>query len=82
MIEKIILCRKREMPPGRRQDGFKALPPEALYDKLHGPMTSNHDWKILSYKGSYYVRTESFFPGDERVYELASCADARSHDHV
>lgn len=75
MIERVLLCRKREMPPGSRSKGFKILPPEALYDPEAGPFQIQHDWKILRYGSAHYVRTESFFPGGERVYELSSCTE-------
>lgn len=51
---KVILCVKRTLPTGRRQDGFQPLPAIARYDIIK-EVEIHDDVKVVIYQGDYYI---------------------------
>ena len=51
---KIVLCTKRTLPPGKRQDGFQPLPTIARYDIIK-EVEIRDDVGVVIYQGDYYI---------------------------
>jgi len=60
---KIALCKRRTLPPGRRQDGFIPLPPKAMYDLVVEARIRFNDTELAEYQGRFFVRSNEKYDG-------------------
>lgn len=67
---KAILCTKRTLPPGKRQDGFQPLPAIARYDIVK-EVEVRDDVGVIVYQGDYYVDVNENI-NDAIVFEKSS----------
>ena len=78
---KIALCTQRKFPPGKRQDGFHPLPPEARYD-LVSEIEIEVDADVIKFNDKTYIKTNETFGGSpvfKQATEAKIIAPPRKH---
>jgi len=81
MTQTVALCRLRNLPPGKRQDGFHPMPPEGRYDIVSLAQIENIETEVVQFtfdtgslvnggSSSYFVRTNEKW-GEYPLYREA-----------
>jgi hypothetical protein len=68
----IALCQKRNLPAGKRQDGFVSFPAEYLYDLVAFAEVSHEQIGVAIFKSRFFVRTNMTYGGKPLFQEEIS----------